>query len=176
MRLKSPHVLRAVLFSLLLAVSTPINAESTVTLGVGDTAPTLVLPSIDDTTIDLASFKGQVVLLNFWASWCLPCIEEMPLLEKLHTQSEKGLSVLAVNLDRKRKPPQGVIDHLTLSLPMAFDVDGTFVKLYNPSSLPASFLVGPNGAIHTVYERAINTEDIKAIKETARRLLKGEGK
>ena len=82
---------------------------------------------------------------------------------------------MAVNLDRKRKPPQGVIDHLDLSLPLAFDADGTFVKLYNPNSLPASFLVGPDGAIHAVYERPINAEDIKIIKETARRLLKGEG-
>jgi peroxiredoxin len=167
-------MLRAVLACVLLTVSAPIIAANKTAIGVGDAAPTQVLPGIGETTINLATFKGEVVLLNFWASWCQPCIQEMPVLQDLHTQSEKGLSVLAVNLDRNRRLAQGVIDHLALSLNMAFDANGTFVKLYNPNSLPASFLIGPDGAIHTVYERAISTEDIQTIKEVARRLLKGE--
>ena len=167
-------MLRSVLISLLLAASAPVGAEGAAMLDVGDVAPTLTLPGSGDATVDLAAFKGQVVLLNFWASWCRPCMAEMPLLEALHTRSGEGLSVLAVNLDRKRKPAQGLIDHLALSLPVAFDADGAFVGLYNPSSLPASFLVGPDGAIHAIYEGELDAEDIVAIEETAQRLLEEE--
>ena len=142
------------------------------TLGLGKTAPVRALPSTGDTTLDLASFRGQVVLVNFWASWCAPCLEEMPLLQDLHLRtSGKGLSVMAVNLDRHRMPAQGVIDHLGLSLPVVFDANGDYASLYNPQSLPASFLVGPAGKIHAVYDGVIGPKDVAEIEALAKALL-----
>ncbi len=166
-------MLQSAIIALLLTAPTAESAEA---LKPGDTAPTLSLPGTQDASIDLASFRGQVVLLNFWASWCGPCITEMPLLQDLHTRgSTQGLTVLAVNLDRKRRPAQGVIDHLDLSLPVAFDADGAFVDMYGPAALPMSFLITPEGAIHTTYAGALDDADIAAIEETAKGLLEDGG-
>jgi len=172
---RNTRMSHGLLAALLLALAAPAGAAATAPLGPGDAAPTLALPGAEDAPIDLAAFRGEVVLLNFWASWCAPCLEEMPLLQDLHARkSGEGLSVLAVNLDRKRRPAQGVIDHLGLTLPMAFDAEGAFVSLYAPAALPASFLVGPDGAIRAVYEGALDAEQVAAIEETARALLQGE--
>ena len=99
---------------------------------VGARAPEFTLPTLDGDSMSLASYRGQVVLLNFWATWCPPCIREMPAMERVHRQlRERGFTVLAVNVDRV----PGVGEEATANIrTFVNDLDLTFPILLPPWS------------------------------------------
>jgi peroxiredoxin len=108
------------------------------------------LNHLDGTTASLQDFSGKVVLLNFWATWCLPCIQEMPDMEKLWQQyKDAGLVVLGVSNDDagKRKRVETFINKVNLSFPILLDPDSTISELYNVSAIPVSYLIDRNGVL-----------------------------
>lgn len=105
----------------------------------------------------LGDLKGKVVFLNFWATWCLPCIEEMPSMEKLHQELEKdGLVIWAVNFREGPEPVREFFINHNLTFTPVLDRDGKVAKLYQAWGLPASVIIDKRGDIAA---RAVGTRD-----------------
>ena len=121
-------------------------------LAVGDIRADVALPDLAGVEQPLSQWDGRPLLLNFWASWCGPCIEEMPLLDDLHTAeaARNGLVVIGIALDTP-EPVAGFIDELDVQYPILIaepgvvDVSTTFGN--DRSVLPYSVLVGRDGRI-----------------------------
>lgn len=119
----------------------------------GFSAPDFQLDALDGETVSLSGLKGQVVLINFWASWCPPCRSEMPAMEAVHQDyRDLGLVVLAINAtnqDDLRKVSTFVSDY-ALTSPILLDTEGQVSLLYELRSLPTSFFIDREGIIRDV--------------------------
>lgn len=108
--------------------------------------PNFALPNMAGKKLSLKDFRGKLVFLNFWASWCIPCREEMPAMERLYQEFKgRGFVILAVNMMDKRKDALAFIQELKLTYPVVFDPDGDVGLLYGTWGLPTTYLVGPKG-------------------------------
>lgn len=122
-------------------------------LAVGKTAPDFALTDLNDKPQRLSDFRGKVVFLNFWATWCKPCREEMPSMEVLHRNFEKdGLVILAVSIDRvtttKDIPP--FIKGMNLTFPVLIDSWGKTDKPYKRMGVPETFIIDQQGVIREI--------------------------
>jgi len=108
--------------------------------------PALKLPAWEGAPFDLAAARGQVVLLNFWASWCEPCRAEMPSLELLAARHEKDrLQVQAVNFRETDGAIQRYLAQYPISLPILRDRDGAAAKAWQVRIFPTTIAIGRNG-------------------------------
>lgn len=108
--------------------------------------PGFTLPDPAGKKVSLEDFRGRLVMLNFWASWCVPCREEMPTMERLYQEfKNKGFVILAVNVKDKRKDALAFIKELKLTYPVVFDSDDVVGPLYGAWALPTTYLIGPKG-------------------------------
>jgi peroxiredoxin len=117
---------------------------------VGAPAPTLALPDAGGETVTLQELRGSVVFLNFWATWCAPCREEAPSLERLYTElRDEGFRVIAVTVDdpRSRSQVESFRDEFELSFPIVFDPEKLAYRAFGVSGLPETFLIAPDGRI-----------------------------
>ncbi len=111
-------------------------------------APPFSLPSFDGTKVALEDHRGQVVLLNFWASWCPGCRVEMPSMERLYAKyKEKGFVILAVNMMEPAKKVQKFSKEQNLTFPIPLDSRASLRALYPHAGLPASFFIDRKGNI-----------------------------
>ena len=113
-----------------------------------DAAPTpeFNLSTPDGKKISLKDFRGKVVLLNFWASWCVPCREEMPAMEKLYQEYRpKNFIVLAVAVKDRKQDAIDFVKELKITYPIALDPDAKVGGEYGAWGLPATYLIGPKG-------------------------------
>jgi peroxiredoxin len=112
-------------------------------------APEFQAPTPDNAVLRLADYRGKVVLLNFWATWCPPCIQEMPSMQRLYARlAPQGLVVLGVSLDEdgaKRVIP--FLARLKLTFPVALDPEQEIAGRYGASNLPMTFLIDPEGKV-----------------------------
>jgi peroxiredoxin len=109
------------------------------------------LPLLDGKTRALSDLKGKVVFLNFWATWCPPCREEMPSMESLYRRlGERGLEFLAVDIQEKQKPVEAFVKERGLNFPVALDELGRISGLYGIRSIPATFIIDRDGSIIAV--------------------------
>ena len=113
----------------------------------GGQAPApMVLADIAGREIDLASLRGEVVLVNFWATWCEPCREEMPSLQRLqHKLGAKGFRVVAVNVGEGAARIRQFLERTPVSFTMLRNADSEVMKAWRVRMLPASFLVDRKG-------------------------------
>jgi len=108
--------------------------------------PHFTAPTLDDRTLDLAGLRGRVVILNFWASWCLECRPELPVFEQLHRElGPRGLVVIGVNNREDSTTVRRYAGELGLSFPIVLDPDGKVNALYGVIGLPSTFLLGRDG-------------------------------
>jgi peroxiredoxin len=122
-------------------------------LAVGKEAPDFTLTDLNENTHRLSDFRGKVVFLNFWATWCAPCREEMPSMEVLHKNFEKdGLVILAVSIDRvttaKDIPP--FVKGMNLTFPVLIDSWGKTDKPYKRMGVPETFIIDQQGIIREI--------------------------
>jgi len=109
-------------------------------------APRLQLSGLDGRPWSLSAQKGQVVLLNFWASWCEPCRAEMPSLERLAGQyGREGLSVVAVNYREGEQRIRSFLQGTPLTLPILLDGDGAAARAWTPLVFPSTVVIGRDG-------------------------------
>jgi thiol-disulfide isomerase/thioredoxin len=118
-------------------------------------APTFQLSGRGGKTIDLSQFKGQVVMINFWATWCGPCRQEMPILEDIYKKYKPmGFTMLGVNVEPKTGDPEGWLSKLPkpVTFPVAFDVDSKVSKLYNVAGMPTTVFIDRKGNVREVHK------------------------
>ena len=117
----------------------------------GGPTPALALADLAGKEHRLADYRGSVVLVNFWATWCVPCREEMPSIDKLRSSLKgKPFEVLAVNLAEPLSRIEKFAATVPVSFPLLRDADGTVSKAWKAKLLPASFLIGRDGRIRYV--------------------------
>jgi peroxiredoxin len=105
-------------------------------------APELIGTGLDGKTIRLEDFRGKVVFLNFWATWCIPCRQEMPAMERLYREfKERGFVVLAVNVQEGPGAVKAFVQELKLTFPVVLDPDGKAAMTYLVRGLPATYLI-----------------------------------
>jgi len=115
---------------------------------VGDTAPDFVLTYPDGRQVKLSDFRGQPVLVNFWATWCAPCRAEMPAIEAAYRRhKDRGFVVLAVNVGESASRVKSFVEQLGLTFPVALDSKGETALVYRVRAIPSSFFIDGNGVI-----------------------------
>jgi peroxiredoxin len=106
------------------------------------------LPKLGGGTASLGSLKGQVVFLNFWATWCPPCREEMPSMEKLYVRfKDRGFTILAVDLQEDEKTVAEFVKKYKLTFPVALDGSGRIGGTYGVRGIPTTYIVDREGGI-----------------------------
>ena len=111
-------------------------------------APDVSLQTEQGAQVRLASFKGKVVLIDFWASWCVPCKTSFPALDALYREFEpRGLEVLAVNLDERRQDADEFLSARPHLMRVLFDPSGEAPKAFGVKGMPTSFLIDRAGVI-----------------------------
>jgi peroxiredoxin len=139
---------------------------------VGKPAAEIALPDTAQKPFKLSDLRGKVVLLDFWASWCEPCLRELPELEKLHKQlASRGVVVIGVNIDRERKNADELLARLKLSFTNVFDPKGVVAELYDPPKMPTSYVVDQQGSVRLINEGFSGPADIAKLKKTIEQLL-----
>jgi len=152
------------LLVLLLAVALPAAAQE-LKPAPATRAPALELADLEGRTHKLADYRGKVVLVNFWATWCEPCREEMPSIERLRrAMAGRPFSVLAVNVGEGGRAARDFAAKLALGFPLLLDRDMKVTRAWNARVLPASFVVGPDGAIRYSYYGELDwaSEEVRA--------------
>jgi peroxiredoxin len=118
---------------------------------VGQGAPDFSLENAAGGQSQLSDYRGQVVLLNFWATWCVPCRAEMPEIESTYlAHRERGFRVLAINVQENEAEVRAFFDELGLSFPALLDREASVARLYLARALPSSFLVDRQGVVRYV--------------------------
>jgi peroxiredoxin len=136
---------------------------------VGGPAPDFTLEDLDGRSVRLSDHRGQVVLINFWATWCLPCKTGMPEIESVYrTHRERGFAVLAVDMQEHAGLVRPFMAELGLTFPALLDLDGAVTRAYRVRGLPASFLVDRQG---TVRYLKIGPLTVATLEEQLRKLL-----
>jgi peroxiredoxin len=118
----------------------------------GRSAPDFVLKSSTGNNLRLSEYRGDVVMINFWATWCGPCRQEMPLLDDLYGRYQRvGFTLLGVNIDDDSRRAMKMIDELGVSFPVLFDESKDVSKLYAVEAMPVTVLVDREGTVRHVH-------------------------
>ncbi|MBT8099770.1 MAG: TlpA family protein disulfide reductase [Gammaproteobacteria bacterium] len=134
---------------LLCALTATSMASSGLT---GQPAPDFALKSSTGENLRLSEYRGDVVMINFWATWCGPCRQEMPLLDELYARYGRvGFSLLGVNIDDDSRKAMNMIEELGVSFPVLFDARKEVSKLYQVDAMPVTVLVDREGQVRYVH-------------------------
>jgi thiol-disulfide isomerase/thioredoxin len=140
-------------FIALLACVSTLLAFSAAADIVGQPAPDFALRSMKGPPMRLSEHLGEVVILNFWATWCGPCRQEMPLLDELYGKYQRaGLVLLSVNIDEAAEPAIEMAQTLKVSYPVLFDTRKEVSRAYDVSAMPVTVLVDRAGVVRYVSE------------------------
>jgi len=111
-------------------------------------APNFTLQDLNGNSVSLSHFRGKVVFVNFWATWCPPCRHEMPSMATLYDRFKRqGLIMLAVDMRENRGPVVKFMKDLRLNFPALLDIDGKVSTLYRITGLPTTYIIDPGGRI-----------------------------
>ena len=149
------------------------HAAAALTPWTGGATPPLELKDVNGGAHDLARYKGKVVLINFWATWCEPCRQEMPSIQRLRDKfAGKPFVVLAINVDEPDARVRRFLEQTLLDLPVLMDPNKTATRGWGVRVMPTTFLVGPDGRIRY---RSMGDMDwsTDAVVGTVSRLLHG---
>jgi thiol-disulfide isomerase/thioredoxin len=140
-----------ILAAALLALSACAAAAGELKPWSGGATPPLALQDLAGRSHDLTQYRGKVVLVNFWATWCEPCRAEMPSMDRLRRSLEgQPFEVLAVNLAEPVSRIEKFVASMPLGFPLLLDRDSAVAKAWKARLLPASYLVGADGRIRYV--------------------------
>jgi peroxiredoxin len=153
------------------AVVALLAAASAFALDAGERAPEIGLRDLDGNRVTIASLRGNVVLVDFWASWCEPCAEEMPVLERLYQRYRgQGFRVVAVSQDRQVSNVRSFLNEHSVSFPVVHDASHQVAGRYSPPRMPSSFIIDRNGVVRHVHA-GYRSGDARAFEREIRALL-----
>jgi peroxiredoxin len=145
---------------------------------VGGPAPHFELENVAGQTIKLSDLKGEFVVLNFWATWCVPCSKEMPEFQKAHRLLGKNnVNIIGVNLGEPKKRVEKFTQDFHLSFPVLLDAFGNTSQKYKVRSLPVTYLISPDGIIREeIFGGGLTQEMIESkINQIKNLLVKRKG-
>ncbi len=126
--------------------------------GINLPAPDFSFPNLDGNKVSLTDYRGKVVLLNIWATWCAPCVAEMPSMQKLYQElKDEGFLILAVSLDESGvEAVKPFVEKHKLEFPVLLDTKGEIKSLYQITGIPESFIIDKSG---TIVEKIVGPRD-----------------
>jgi peroxiredoxin len=135
-------------------------------------APAFTLASRAGQDVSLAQYKGQVVMINFWASWCGPCRQEMPLLESIYKKYNKmGFTMIGVNVEPDSNAANEWLKATPVSFPILYDRDSKVSKLYDVAGMPSTVIIDRTGklrVLHRGYKPGDENEYLDSIRTLIR--------
>lgn len=159
-----------VFFALCLMLFSCASFASSVALS--GQAPDFALPAGKKKPLKLSDFRGDVVMINFWASWCGPCREEMPLIQDLYKKYKKlGFTVYGVNVDANPKEAQPLLKQSKVTFPVGYDMKNKVSELYKVDSMPSTVMVDRKGNmrfLHRGYKPGYEKDYEKQIRKLIR--------
>lgn len=158
-------ILAVLLGALVFAVVNSLTEDNTV-YRAGDSAPDFKLQQVNEhnelESVQLSDLEGKGVMLNFWATWCDPCEEEMPYMEALYPEyKDKGVEIVAVALDTTELRIHRFIDQYGLTFPIPHDTSGEIKDLYKVGPIPSTFFINPEGEIEEVVNGALSLDRLE---------------
>lgn len=151
--------LRVVLTCWMLAPAAAVAAD-TLQPWTGGPAPALTGKTLDGEPFALTDYRGRVVIVNFWATWCVPCVAEMPALQRLRERlAPRRVEVVAVNFRENAARIAPFVEGLRLTFPVVRDHDGAIRAAWNVTVFPTTFVVGPDRRIAWVATGEVDWDD-----------------
>ncbi|MEM7139127.1 MAG: TlpA disulfide reductase family protein [Myxococcota bacterium] len=139
--------------SVVAALSLTVAPGEVDALAPGDVPPAVDLQDRSGVPVKLESLRGKVVLLDFWASWCGPCKQEMPVLEALHNKyKSQGLVIVGINIDNQQKKMDNFLKSNPVTFRLVRDEKLAVASRYEPPTMPSSYFIGRGGKIRMVHE------------------------
>jgi peroxiredoxin len=126
---------------------------------IGQPAPNFALRSVDGSHVRLSDYHGKPVIVAFWATWCGPCLFEMPTLVNFYREQKDNIALLAVSMDDTEEDARIYADHNRLPFPVLFDGKQRVASAYAVEGIPAVFVVDPDGTITAHHEGLISSLD-----------------
>jgi thiol-disulfide isomerase/thioredoxin len=142
-------------------------------VGPGEPAPAFSAPALGERgQRSLASYRGKVVYVDFWASWCTPCLTSLPLLEKLRGEfPPEQFQILAVNVDREPEKAKAFLARHPIGYPSISDPEGRLPEVFEVETMPTSYLIDSRGIVRYVHE-GFRAGDVDGIRERIRALIR----
>lgn len=158
----------------LIALLSCVFAASSLAAGSmeGQQAPDFALKSSTGENMRLSEYRGDVVMINFWATWCGPCQQEMPHLDALYSRYQRvGFNLLGVNVDVDTGRAMDMIEDLGVNFPVLFDPRGEVYELYGATGMPFTIIVDREGTVryvHKGYESGFEDKYLDQIRSLLR--------
>ena len=160
--------IRSLAATALLAATFAAPAQA---LELGDPAPAFSAPGLSGGTVSLSAYRGKVVYLDFWASWCGPCAQSLPALEALRKEfAPADFQIVAVNLDRNPAVAAKFLKQRPVGYPSAIDPKGSLPTAFGVEAMPTSFLIDRAGVVRHVH-RGFRESDVDPLRREIQKLV-----
>ncbi len=140
--------------------STPRTNGQNVGISIGKTAPDFELENLEGEKVKLSDYKGKSVILNFWASWCPPCREEMPEFQRIYSENKDRLVVIGVNLQESKQNAEAFAKKHVITFPILLDPNAQVKEIYNVFTQPVTYFIDKDGKITDKKFGALTSEEI----------------
>jgi cytochrome c biogenesis protein CcmG/thiol:disulfide interchange protein DsbE len=161
--------MRSFILTGLLAVL--INAAPAHAARIGDSAPAFDLATADGRSVSLDGLRGNVVYVDFWASWCVPCKQSFPWMNALQDRHRgERFAIVAINVDKHRPDAERFLRDVPATFPVVFDAAGATPAAFDVKGMPSSYLIDRNGKVVAI-EEGFHDDRVAAIEAQIRALL-----
>jgi peroxiredoxin len=165
------HVLTAKIFRTF-ALTAIVAASAAFAADSGGPAPAFTLTALTGGQTALSQYKGQVVLVNFWATWCGPCQQEMPLLDQMYKKYKPaGFTLIGVNVDKEEPAVKELLARKPVSFPVLLDPANQVSKAYHVDEMPSSVIIDRKGDIRYIH-RGYRPGDENDYQDRIRQLIR----
>jgi len=163
---------RFLILCALIGLGLTVNTVSAKRGLIDQAAPDFTLKSAQGNNIKLSEHRGEVVLINFWASWCGPCRQEMPLLDELHSKYEPlGFTMLGVNVEEDSSVAQLMLSELNVNFPILFDTENSVSESYAVDAMPTTIIIDRDGKVQYIH-RGYKPGDEHKYQDAIRRIIR----